>query len=235
MHSEGKGVVASHTISHLVDKYALLIYQRTAGRIMTQLGLIWAPMKENNNTFSAYGKVVMMKDLVQLDKCIKDQNIGDNSYVFVCIDESYVKTNHRIKNMYMSKEKTNNQGIKVKSGKGRRLCIIHAITLDGSLCEYEEDGVTPLSDLKWTGNTCHPETRPDGKLTCETLWVAQSHTGDYHNNINSDMFMKWVQEKLCPVFARKYPGRKMILIIYNAPYHHKRVIGSLLSYSKKVD
>ena len=136
-----------------------------------------------------------------------------------------------MKKTYMPNDKSKDSGVKCKSGKGRRLCIIHAITLDGPLCEYEENGVTPVCDIQWTGDTCHPEKRADGKITCETLWVAQSHTGDYHDNMNSDMFMKWVQEKLCPVFERKYPGKKMILITDNAPYHHKRVIGSLSSYS----
>jgi len=38
------------------------------------------------------------------------------------------------------------------------------------------------------------------------------------------MFMKWVSEKLVPTFDRQYPGKKMILICDNAPYHHKREI-----------
>ena len=64
------------------------------------------------------------------------------------------------------------------------------------------------------------------------LWIAQSHTGDYHDNMNSDMFMLWVKEKLVPVFEQQYPGKTMVLVANNAPYHHKRVIGSLASVSK---
>ena len=113
------------------------------------------------------------------------------------------------------------------------MVILHAITLDGPLYECEEDGITPVCDLKWTGDTCHPQKRMDGKLTCETLWVAQSHTGDYHDNMNSEMFMKWLQENLYSLFAKKYPGEKMILITDNVPYHHAREIGSLSNCSKK--
>jgi hypothetical protein len=64
------------------------------------------------------------------------------------------------------------------------------------------------------------------------LWIAQSHTGDYHDNMNSDMFVLWVKEKLVPVFEHQYPGKTMVLVADNAPYHHKRVIGSLASVSK---
>ena len=94
------------------------------------------------------------------------------------------------------------------------------------MCDYE-DNTTPVDDLEWTGDTCHPKDRTDGKLTCKTLWVAQSHTGDYHDNMTSEMFMQWVQKRLCPCFAKKYPGKKMGLITDNAPYHHAREIGSI--------
>ena len=90
-----------------------------------------------------------------------------------------------------------------------------------------------VSDLKWKGNTPHPEPRTDGKLTAETLWLSQSHTGDYHDNMNSEIFMKWVELKLVPLFEGLYPCKKMILVADNAPYHHKRAIGSLGSLRKK--
>ena len=51
--------------------------------------------------------------------------------------------------------------------------------------------------------------------------------------MNSDMFMLWVEEKLVPVFEQQYPGKKMVPVADNAPYHHKRVTGSLASVSKK--
>ena len=39
--------------------------------------------------------------------------------------------------------------------------MLHAITLDGPLCEFENDGITPIDDLKWSGDTCHPEPCKD--------------------------------------------------------------------------
>jgi transposase len=51
--------------------------------------------------------------------------------------------------------------------------------------------------------------------------------------MNSDMFVLWVKEKLIPVFEQQYLGKTMVLVADNAPHHHKRVIGSLVSVSKK--
>jgi hypothetical protein len=45
--------------------------------------------------------------------------------------------------------------------------------------------------------------------------------------------MKWVENRLIPSFESKYPNKKMVLICDNAPYHHKREIGSLNSKTKK--
>ena len=84
---------------------------------------------------------------------------------------------------------------------------MHAITSDGPLCELIEFGV-PVTDLKWKGDTPHPTPREDGKLTYETLWLAQSSSGDYHDNMNSEMFMKWVEERLRPTFEKLYPNKK---------------------------
>jgi hypothetical protein len=44
--------------------------------------------------------------------------------------------------------------------------------------------------------------------------------------------MKWVK-KLLPSFEKLHPGKKMVLLLDNAPYHHKRQIGNLTSKSKK--
>ena len=87
----------------------------------------------------------------------------------------------------------------------------------------------PIHDLDWERDFPHPKNkaRDDGKVTCETLWVAQSHTGDYHDNMNSEMFMLWVQNKLVPCFETLLPNKQMILVADNAPYHHSREIGPL--------
>ena len=90
------------------------------------------------------------------------------------------------------------------TSKGRRLIILHAITKDGPLVTNDAHG-QPIETLSWTRpdakhnaketDTPHPIDENGEALTAELLWVAQSHTGDYHDNMNSDMYNAMGQEQ----------------------------------------
>jgi hypothetical protein len=99
--------------------------------------------------------------------------------------------------------------IKRSNNKGERLIIVHAIAPFGVLAEQEEETSVPISNLHWRGNACHPQPREDGKLTCETIWKSVSRKGDYHKNMNSEMFLKWIKENLLPTFESIHPGKTM--------------------------
>jgi hypothetical protein len=64
------------------------------------------------------------------------------------------------------------------------------------------NGVVPVAfTFRRKGNGHSSSDRENGEaLTAELLWVAQSHTGDYHDNMNSDMYMRWVKNRLLPTF-----------------------------------
>lgn len=59
-------------------------------------------------------------------------------------------------------------------------------------------------------------------------WKAESHTGDYHDNVNEEMFMKWIKEKLMPNLEPR-----SVLVIDNAPYHNVQRDKAPTSKSKK--
>ena len=152
----------------------------------------------------------------------------NDEYISVFVDESFIHSTHSCKKSYVRKGK-GNQNIERPSGKGKRLVIIHAITKDGPLTDRV--GGVPIDHLQW-GKGRYKDTpthvyRPDGLVNCETLWIASSNKGDYHDNMNSTMFMEFIEKKLVPCFEQKYPKKKMVLVADNAPYHHKRKIGSL--------
>ena len=44
--------------------------------------------------------------------------------------------------------------------------------------------------------------------------------GDYHANMDGDMFMKWINERFVSTVQAKYPDKKVYLVMDNAPYHH---------------
>ena len=93
----------------------------------------------------------------------------------------------------------------------------------------------PVDNIKWNKDTPHAddvEITDEVLLTAENIWLATSSTGDYHDNMNGEMFMKWVKNKLMPTFKRMLPGKKMVLVMDNAPHHHVREIGTLSGKTK---
>ena len=100
----------------------------------------------------------------------------------------------------------------------------------------------PIEKIKWKGDTPHvdsPYIKTINKaaaplpLTSNLIWLSYLHTGDYHDNMNGKMFMKWITTKVIPLAARNYPGVKMAPVADNAPYHHVCGIPPLVILSKK--
>ena len=226
-HSDGKTVTNRKLRKAIHVQLDVEIARSTLQRYMRCLGMSWKPTKPKARTYKAYRQDSIGTFLIGYSK-LKERIRNDGRIIPVFTDESYIHQGH---GRSMSYFREGGSDFNKKSGKGPRLIILHAISQYGPVCEYE-DGL-PIDDLKWNGNTPHPTLRDDGCRTAECLWLSSSSTGDYHDNMNSEMFMLWVQERLVPSFEKQNPGRKMCLIADNAPYHHKRVVGSLNSLSKK--
>jgi transposase/ribosomal protein L30E len=225
-HSVGKSVTNKKLRVWLKKKHGVKVSKRTMGRYIQKLGLSYRPVKPRKRTLQKYRLTVIRDYLLKLDEYMKAIADGED-IILVYTDESYVHTTHSARCSYVP---TGDASINKSASKGRRLIILHAISDKGPLCE-RVDGI-PVDDLDWKGDTPHPGIREDGKVTCETLWLANSKAGDYHDNMTSDMFMQWVEKKLLVTFKKLHPTAKMVLVADNAPYHHKRQIGSLASLSK---
>ena len=226
-------MISNNIVALLLDRFTLIAHWVTAGKFLKKSGLSFTLVEGAQRTYDTYRSKALRDFLISVDKLERKIIAGKNDVIEVFTDESYVNINHAMKNSFIHTDESKGSDLKKKTGKRRRLIIVHTITQDGPLCELDDATGYPVDDLIWKGDTPQSEPHPDVKLNEETLWIAQSHTGDYHDNVNSTMFMKWVTDKLRPVFARKYPGKKMLLIADNAPYHHSREIGSLGSLSKK--
>ena len=118
------------------------------------------------------------------------------------------------------------------SSKGSRIIILHAITHKQPLAQ-KRNGI-PIESVYFKDGSDTPRflNDPDGLLTVECMWKSTTSTGDYYDNMNSEMFMNWVTQKLVLTFEAENEGKKMILILDNAAYHHKRDDGSLASSTK---
>jgi transposase len=196
-------------------------------RYFKQLGLSWKPIKSKKKNMGAYRMDALRSFLISYNNLLVEyDNNVDNNFEFVYTDESYIYKNHAASKSWIHDTSIVNRS----TSKGERLIILHAISPSGPLVERVNN--KPIDDLSWNKDTPHSKSRLDGKLTCELLWKAQSSSGDYHDNMNSEMFMKWVTEKLVPTFERLHNNKKMVLICDNAAYHHKREIGTLASKTK---
>lgn len=203
-HAEGRCVTNRKLRNWLRDEHGVDVSRRTVQRKLKELGLSWSKVKPQKRTLSSFRLKAIRDYLIEFSNHVQEiENGNPNDYVFVFQDESYIHNTHAGGYSYVQKGAEN---IGRKSSKGKRLVILHSITPHGPLCELDNE--KPVDDLKWKGDTPHPTPRIDGKLTCETLWLAQSSSGDYHDNMNSEMFMKWVQQKLIPTFERMFPGKK---------------------------
>ena len=76
---------------------------------------------------------------------------------------------------------------------------------------------------------CMPVQRRDSSKE-QLVWKAKSSAGDYHYEMNGDIFFKWVKEKLTP-----HLPPKSVLIIDNAPYHNLQVDKCHIQASRKAD
>jgi transposase len=91
-----------------------------------------------------------------------------------------------------------NNGLRVPISKGDRLIIIHA---------GGEKGFIPNA-LK--------------------TWKASKYTGDYHDNVNEEMFMKWLKEDLLLSLEPK-----SVLVVDNASYHNVLIDKAPTSKTRK--
>lgn len=61
-------------------------------------------------------------------------------------------------------------------------------------------------------------------------WKSTSNSGDYHNEMNYELYKKWATEKLIPNLPPK-----SVVVIDNAPYHNKQKEKMPVSSTKKED
>lgn len=231
-HALGKTVTNLLMRNYIRYKHQIDLSRTTMRRYFISLGLTWKPVKAKKRNVGNYRMDLLRDYLIKFDKLYKEfiKDEENCPFVFVFTDESYIHRNHSKEKTYLREGCPDFNG---KSSNGERLVIMHAITHKGVLAE-KVDGHY-VTDTEWKGtkqDTPHSENRDDDKLTCETIWKASSNTGDYHDNMNSEMFMNWVNKKLIPTFKKLHPDKTMVLVCDNAAYHHCREIGSFGSSTK---
>lgn len=171
------------------------------------MGYVWGTRHFVNQDRS-YRNTLIRRHIYAYAAALKKQ--GDGTHVLVFTDESYVHSHHSKKKLWFRPSSLTANDVQGDS-RGVRLILIHAMTLSGML---HVDGIEPsniLTELYSTAELIFNEVCVDGVTPA-----------DYHNTINGEKWVGWMQTRLFPAFAALFPGKKMILVLDNAKYHHHR-------------
>jgi transposase len=72
----------------------------------------------------------------------------------------------------------------------------------------------PSSDLS--------EEYPNAMVVARWVSAEGIDPADYHDTVDGEKFTAWMQNRLVPAFKRKYPGKRMVLVMDNASFHHAK-------------
>lgn len=89
-------------------------------------------------------------------------------------------------------------------GKGQRTSMVHAFTKDGPVVTEDADGF-PIPEFFFSvggkGTQAKQQAGELGSMpTAEFLWQAKHGSGDYHDALTEEMFMRWCSDRLAPAF-----------------------------------
>lgn len=151
---------------------------------LKRMGLTWRKTKSRKKRFNlCRGDTAGTHAIL----CVASKLDPDGVVVF--IDESCIHKSHGVEFSYLDSQSEVNKS----SSKGARMIILYDITEDSPLCKTFD--YVQADYLVWKKDMPRSEEAPDGAKTAECLRMANSHTGDYHDNMDRDNFMRWTQEK----------------------------------------
>ena len=176
--------------------------------LVTFLGYAWGKIRLRKIQGDPKRPDIMRTYLKAYADALKKEREG--THVIVYTDESYLHQNHAPTESWLKAD--GDRHVDRSSSKGKRLIILHAISKFGPIGGEDKS-------MKWAGDT--PHVNHDNAACAETselLWVSNSSTGDYHDNMNGTMFLKWVKDKLTRAFKKfcldKFnEQKKMILVL----------------------
>ena len=186
-------------------EHALHIPSRTLKDVLASMGYRYGRGNVIGKMNDAWYVARIRTFLIQYGKAVVEQLQG--RCVIVYTDESYVNVNHARQFTWYNPGAPERNDVVRPSGRGKRLVLLHAFTEHGWLA------LDP---------TVHNDRVDQKVLSCEVIYEAEKADGDYHKNMNGDIYMQWLNNRLLPVFAERFPGQKMVLVLDNASYHHPR-------------
>jgi hypothetical protein len=196
------------TLRHeLEEQLGLVVSKSTVHRWLHSLGYVYGK-KHFVNQARSYRNALVRSYIYRYAAALKEQE--DGTAILVYMDESYIHAHHCSQFLWHSLSSATKNEVR-GDGKGKRIIIMHAMTKDGLL---EVEGVEPSNILTELYHSC--------ALIFDEVCVDGISPADYHDTINGEKFIGWMQQRLFPTVRKLYPGRKMYLVLDNAKYHHHR-------------
>jgi hypothetical protein len=191
----------------LEEQLGIVVSKSTVHRWLHALGYQYG-RKHFVNQARSYRNALIRSYIYKYAAALQEQEAG--TAIIVYMDESYIHAHHCSQFLWYSLSAATKNDVR-GDGKGKRIIILHAMTKDGLL---EVEGTEPSNILTELYHSC--------ALIFDEVCVDGVTPADYHDTINGDKFIGWMQQRLFPTVQKLYPGKKMYLVLDNAKYHHHR-------------
>lgn len=157
--------VSIRSLSHWLSENYEAAPHGTLGRTLQRMGLVYGKSL-NKPALRERDEVLIARRTYLRAKLANRDLRGKTIRPEVYLDESYVNVNHSTpRTWYFAEE---GPWVQKPSGKGRRLILVHAITVDG-----------------WVEGA-------------KLVFQAKRRTGDYHGQMNFENFRRWFLDHLLP-------------------------------------
>ena len=232
LNDEGQVVTAQAVCAYLREECAVEISLRRMREYLITWGCSYSRVEEVAPVDKEWHAKRIAKFIVGYAEALMLEEKG--MHVIVYMDESYIHNNHALQKGWFAPNSSRHVRRPKRVG---RYVIFHAITQDGLLLKersvMDGDLTHPTVNAEYI---YHIDTRAKPRESAESA----SNTTDvkdeqdaYHGNIDADMFLLWLNNRLIPAFRAKYPGKKMILVMDNASYHNPHEEGWVPVGSKR--
>ena len=187
----------------LEEQLGLVVSKSTVHRWLHALGYVYGKKHFVNQTH-LYRWALIRSYIYKYAAALKEQE--DGTAIIVYMDESYIHAHHCSQFLWFSLSSATKNEVR-GDNKGKRIIIMHAMTKDGLL---EVEGTEPSNILTELYHSC--------ALIFDEVCVDGVTPADYHDTINGDKFIGWMQQRLFPTVQKLYSGKKMYLVLDNAKY-----------------
>jgi transposase len=160
---KGQKIGAEQIREYLLQKHSIEIPMSTFLRSLNRLGFTYGAGKRRS-TIKEQDYVVLARRRYLRRKIANRNSDGSLKRPEVYLDETYINKNHS--NQFTWYLDEDGPWVNKPSGKGPRLIIVHAITMEG-----------------WVNDA-------------QLIFDAKKHTGDYHGQMNWENFSRWFENQL---------------------------------------